>query len=154
MIDADKLIEVQERSYASAGEGLRRSWPRESTMDGRTLREFLEQHTFCVFASTDAKGRPQARPVAFTVLGSSFWFATVAGARLRNVERNSWVSVVVAEGEGDEHRAMIVDGPVTISAGASEELLSAWRARHGNAAEWASAWLELAPARLMSYAAR
>jgi hypothetical protein len=26
-----------------------------------------------------------ARPVAFTVVGASFWFATVAGARLRNI---------------------------------------------------------------------
>ncbi len=77
LIDADKLIEVQDRSYASAGQGLRRSWPTESTMDGPTLCELLEQHTFCVLASADAKGRAQARPVAFTVLGSSLWFATV-----------------------------------------------------------------------------
>jgi hypothetical protein len=64
------------------------------------------------------------------------------------------VSVVIAAGDRGEHRAVIVDGPVTISTEASEELLAAWSARHGNAAEWASAWLELEPARLMSYAAR
>jgi nitroimidazol reductase NimA-like FMN-containing flavoprotein (pyridoxamine 5'-phosphate oxidase superfamily) len=154
VINVDGLIELQETTYATAGEGLRRSWPPESAMDSATLREFLEQHTFCVFATANARGRPQARPVAFTVLGSSFWFATVTGARLRNVERTPWVSVVIAAGDRGEHRAVIVDGPVTISTEASEELLAAWSARHGNAAEWASAWLELEPARLMSYAAR
>lgn len=153
MIDIDALIEMQDRSYASAGEPLRSSWPRESAMGGPAMREFLEKHTFCVLATTDAKGRPQARPVAFTVLGSSFWFATVTGARLRNVQRTPWVSAVVTEGDDGEHRAVLADGPVTISSEASEELLSAWRARHGNAAEWASAWFELRPARLMSYAA-
>jgi hypothetical protein len=110
VIEIDGLIEMQERTYATAGEALRRSWPPELAMDSATLRDFLEQHMFCVFAAADARGRPQARPVAFTVLRSSFWFATVAGARLRNVQRTPWVSVVIAEGDGD-HRAVIVDGP-------------------------------------------
>jgi nitroimidazol reductase NimA-like FMN-containing flavoprotein (pyridoxamine 5'-phosphate oxidase superfamily) len=153
VIDVDGLIEVQEKTYASAGEMLRKSWPPESAMDSAKLRDFLDQHTFCVLATASANGRPQARPVAFTALGASFWFATVAGARLRNVERTPWVSVVISEGDRGEHRAVIVDGPVTISTEASEELLDAWRARHSNAAEWASAWLELEPARFLSYAA-
>jgi nitroimidazol reductase NimA-like FMN-containing flavoprotein (pyridoxamine 5'-phosphate oxidase superfamily) len=151
-VDIDALVRLQEASYSSAGEMLRKSWPPESAMDAAKLRDFLEQHTFCVFATTSARGRPQARPVAYTVLGSSFWFATVAGHRLRNVQRTPWVSVVIAEGDREEHRAVIVDGPVTISTQASDELLAAWRARHGNAAEWASAWLELEPARFLSYA--
>ena len=154
MIDADRLIELQHESLARAGEALHRSWPPESAMDAAELRAFLEAHTFCVLATTDARGRAQARPVAYTVLGASFWFATVAGHRLRNVERTPWVSVVISEGDRDDHRAVIVDGPVTVSRDASEELRSAWSARHGNSAEWASAWFELAPTRLLSYSAR
>jgi nitroimidazol reductase NimA-like FMN-containing flavoprotein (pyridoxamine 5'-phosphate oxidase superfamily) len=151
-IDVDALIRLQWDSYDRAGQGLRSSWPPESAMHGTMLRDFLEQHTFCVLATTTPTGRAQARPVAYTVLGTSFWFATVAGARLRNVRQTPWVSVVITEGDRDEHRAVLLDGPVTISAQASEELFSAWRTRHGNAAEWASTWLELVPAQLLSYA--
>lgn len=154
MIDAEALIAIQERSFEGAGEALRRSWPQESAMDAAELRAFLEEHTFCVLATTNAQGRAQARPVAYTVVSASFWFATVAGPRLRNVERTPWVSVVISEGDRGSHRAVIVDGPVTVSREASEELRSAWRTRHGNEAEWASAWFELAPARLLSYSAR
>jgi hypothetical protein len=147
-------VKVQEESFARAGEALRRSWPDKNAMDGAELRDFLEGHTFCVLATADAQGRAQARPVAFTALGSSFWFPTVAGTRLRNVERMPWVSVVIAEGDGNEHRAVIADGPVTIHADVPDDLLNALSARHGDAAEWASAWFELEPARLLSYAAR
>ena len=100
------------------------------------------------------KGRPQARPVAFTRLPRAFWFGTVAGGRLRNLERTPWVSVVIADGEGDEHRAVAVDGPVTLHSEPPDGLLDLWEARFGSRAEWAVVWLELRPERLYSYDAR
>ena len=100
-----------------------------------------------------AKDRPQARPVAFTVLGDSIWFATVAGGRLRNLERSPWVSVVVDEGEGDEHRAVAADGPVTLFDEPPDGLLELWEKRFGSRAEWAVKWFELRPERLFSYRA-
>ncbi|MGI8571249.1 MAG: hypothetical protein ACR2L9_01225 [Solirubrobacteraceae bacterium] len=78
----------------------------------------------------------------------------MAGPRLRNLQRTPWVSVVISEGDRDAHRAVIIDGPVTVSVEASEELRRAWNIRHGNEAEWAAAWFELVPARLLSYSAR
>ena len=122
-------------------------------MDAAELAAFLAERHWCVLATTSAQGHAQARPVAFTALGASFWFATVAGARLRNLRRTPWASLVVAAGEGDQHRAVAADGPTTIVARPPEELLAAWQERHGSRADWAAAWFELQPARLFSYAA-
>src|SRR5258708_967448 len=114
MIEVEALIRLQEASYVRADRGLRSSWPRESAMSAEELQSFLHECRYCVLATTTAQGHAQARPVAFTVMGASFWFATVAGGRLRNLERMPWASIVVADGEGDNHRAVAADGPATI----------------------------------------
>ncbi len=120
-------------------------------MAAAELEAFLAEKTYCVLATTTGRGRPQARPVAFTVLGDAIWFATVAGGRLRNIERMPWVSVVVDEGEGDEHRAVAADGPITIFDEPPETLLDLWERRFGARPDWAVAWFELRPERLFSY---
>lgn len=153
MIDVQALIRVQEASYVRVGAALSGSWPRESAMDAAKLESFLDERRYCVLATTTARGHAQARPVAFTVMRASFWFATVAGSRLRNLGRMPWASVVVADGEGDYHRAVAADGPVAVVEHPSEELLAVWEARHGGRAGWASAWFEIQPARLFSYRA-
>jgi predicted nuclease with RNAse H fold len=147
------LDTLQEESYGEAAESLRRSWPRDRQLRGGELERFLDERRYCVLATTTRRALPQARPVAFVVLGGSFWFATVAGARLRNVRRTPWVSVVVSEGEGDAHRAVVADGPVTVHEQPPAEVLAEWRARHGSEPDWAAAWLELLPERLFSFAA-
>lgn len=151
MIDAEALARLQEASYEQAAAAVRSAWPLESAMDSHQLAEFLGERRFCVFASTTANGRPQARPVAFTVFGSSFWFATGPGGRLRNVERTPWVSFVVADGDRGAHRAVVVDGRARVLERPAEDLLAAWDERHGSRAEWAAAWLEVRPTRLFSY---
>jgi nitroimidazol reductase NimA-like FMN-containing flavoprotein (pyridoxamine 5'-phosphate oxidase superfamily) len=153
VMDVEALMRVQEASYLRAARALSSSWPRESAMDAAQLESFLGERRYCVLATTTARGHAQARPVAFTVLGASFWFATVAGSRLRNLERTPWASVVVTDGEGNSHRAVAADGPATIVEHPPEALLAAWEARHGSRAAWASAWFEIEPARLFSYRA-
>jgi hypothetical protein len=152
--EAGPLDALQEASYAGAAASLRRSWPRERQLRGGELERFLAEHRYCVLATTASRGRPQARPVGFVVLGASLWFASVAGPRLRNVERTPWVSVVVSEGEGDSHRAVVADGPVTVVERPPPQVLAEWQARHGSEPSWAAAWLELRPERLFSYAAQ
>lgn len=151
LVDAETLVRLQETSYRHAAAGLLRAWPAESAMDAEQLVRFLNEHRYCVLATVTSKRQPQARPVAFTVLGSAFWFATVAGARLRNLQRTPWVSLVVTEGDRGSHRAVVVDGSVTILENPSEQVLAAWEERHGSPAEWAAAWFEVRPARLFSY---
>jgi predicted nuclease with RNAse H fold/nitroimidazol reductase NimA-like FMN-containing flavoprotein (pyridoxamine 5'-phosphate oxidase superfamily) len=148
---ADELAGLQAASLARADRALRSSWPAERTMDAEELGAFLYERRYCVLATTTSRGRAQARPVGFTVFADAFWLATVAGGRLRNLEREPWASLVVSEGEGDSHRAVAVDGAVTIHERPPDELLALWEHRFGSRAEWASAWLELRPRRLFSY---
>jgi nitroimidazol reductase NimA-like FMN-containing flavoprotein (pyridoxamine 5'-phosphate oxidase superfamily) len=153
-MDLETLGRLQEVSYARAGDALARSWPRERSMTPAELGAFLEARHYCVLATSNAAGHPLARPVAFTVVGSAFWFATVCGTRLRNLERTPWVSVVIDAGSVGTHRAVAVDGPVTITPEPAPALLDLWERRHGSRAEWAAAWLQLQPERLISYSAR
>jgi nitroimidazol reductase NimA-like FMN-containing flavoprotein (pyridoxamine 5'-phosphate oxidase superfamily) len=147
------LFDIQQSSFARADGALRGAWPAEQAMSRDELDDFLAARTYCVLATVTSKDRPQARPVAFTVLGDSIWFATVAGGRLRNLERSPWVSVVVDEGEGDEHRAVAADGPVRLFDEPPDGLLELWEKRFGSRAEWAVKWFELRPERLFSYRA-
>jgi len=151
VIDPEALMRVQEASYAQAGRALRGSWPRESAMDAAQLESFLEERRFCVFATTTAQGHAQARPVPFTVLGASFWFATGAGSRLRNLRQMPWASIVVADGERGSHRAVAADGHATLVQQPPGEVFPVWEARHGSGVAWASAWVEIEPTRLFSY---
>jgi nitroimidazol reductase NimA-like FMN-containing flavoprotein (pyridoxamine 5'-phosphate oxidase superfamily) len=145
------LHDVQTASYRRASAGILRSWPLERALGADELDGFLDELRYCVLATTSGRGRPQARPVAFIPFGDAIWFATGASGRLSNLERMPWVSVVVSEGDGDEHRAVVADGPVTISSEPPDGLLAAWESRFGSRAEWAVAWLELRPERVYSY---
>jgi nitroimidazol reductase NimA-like FMN-containing flavoprotein (pyridoxamine 5'-phosphate oxidase superfamily) len=145
------LYELQESSYRGADGALRGSWPHEHAMDAVGLEAFLDERRYCVLATSTAKGRPQARPVAFSVFHDVFWFGTVAGGRLRNLERTPWVSVVIASGEGNEHQAVAVDGPVTLHSEPPDGLLELWETRFGSRADWVVVWFELHPDRLYSY---
>jgi hypothetical protein len=154
VINVEALIRLQNESYVRADGGLRSSWPPNSAMDADGLKSFLSQRRYCVLATTTSRGHALARPVAFTVMASGFWFATVAGSRVRSLERMPWGSIVIAEGEGEDHRAIVADGPAAMVREPSEELLILWEERHGSRAEWASAWFEIKPTRLLSYSAR
>ena len=146
------LHDIQEASYRHASGGILGSWPPERSLGAAELDAFLAKARYCVLATTAVGGRPQARPVAFIPLCDTLWFATAASGRLRNLERTPWVSVVVTEGDGDHHRAVIADGPVTISDTPPDGMLDTWEARFGSRADWAVAWFELRPRRLYSYA--
>ncbi len=151
MSAVEELVRVQEASYRSADRALRGSWPEERAMGRAELEAFLGQRRYCVLATTTKRGHAQARPVGFSLVAGAFWFATVAGGRLRNLERTPWASLVVSEGEGDEHRAVAADGPVTVVDHPGENVLEAWQSRFCARPDWASAWLALHPERLFSY---
>jgi len=146
-----RLHEIQEASYRHASPGILSSWPPERSLGPGELEAFLAKARYCVLATTSVRGRPQARPVAFIPLQDSLWFATGGSGRLQNLERTPWVSLVVSEGDGKHHRAVIADGPVTISEEAPDGLLELWEGRFGSRADWAVAWFELRPDRLYSY---
>ena len=161
MIDAAALLECQRSSYARVSAGFREAWPEEQALDGAGLEALLGERRYCVLATARPDGRAHASPVAFLVAGSSFWFGTVAGLRLRNLHATPWASVVVMEGDRDEselgpHRAVTAEGATTLHEGPARDhafakLREAWVARHGREPDWAVALVELRPERLFSH---
>jgi nitroimidazol reductase NimA-like FMN-containing flavoprotein (pyridoxamine 5'-phosphate oxidase superfamily) len=145
------LHEIQEASYRRASAGILSSWPPERSLGAAELEAFLVELRYCVLATATGRGHPQARPVAFVPFGETLWFATGASGRLKNLTRRPWISVVISEGDGGDHRAVIADGAVTVSDTPPAGLLELWESRFGSRAEWAVAWIELRPERVYSY---
>jgi nitroimidazol reductase NimA-like FMN-containing flavoprotein (pyridoxamine 5'-phosphate oxidase superfamily) len=117
------------------------------------LADFLQERRYCVLATGRPDGRPQARPVGFTVVDGSFWIGTVAGRRLENLRGVPYASLVVMEGEQKEHRVVLAEGPVELHERMPENVELAWRAKHDSFPAWAAAFVKLQPERLFSYAA-
>lgn len=156
--EARALADLQRESYSVASAGLLQSWPPEHAMGAEELGDFLYRMHYGVLATSRPDGRPHAAPVAYTAHDGALWVATVAGVRLRNLRATPWASLVVMEGEGDQHRALTVEGPVVIHQGDEFEatravLFDVWIKRHGRAPDWAVAFIELRAERVFSYAA-
>lgn len=106
--DARALQAVQERSYKTAGSGIRESYPKNHAMDTGRLGEFLDSKRYAVWPTSRADGRSQAAPVAFVVWRGAFWVASVAGARVRNLRARPWhrFQHPVAGVQPDSHRSI------------------------------------------------
>ena len=79
-------------------------------MDAAQIERFLDQHRYAVVATTRPDGRPQAAPLAFFIRNASFWFASVAGQRLRNLRHVSYLAIVISEGDGGDHKLLTAEG--------------------------------------------
>jgi hypothetical protein len=157
--DLDALLAVQRRSYERAGEGLRRSWPEADALGRDGLRALLTDVHYAVLATARPDGRAHATPIAFSVADGAFWIATVEGRRLRNLRTTPWGSFVLFDGGRGEHRALTVEGPVSIHAGeafvaARARFDAVWVARHGHPPDWAAAMVELRAERVFSHCPR
>ena len=111
---------------------------------------------YAILATVRPDGRPQAAPVAFDVKDGAFWIATVAGARVRNLKATPDAALVISEGERGNHRAVRVEGPVTLHeqdalAAVRKKLDAAWEERQGSLPDWAAAFIELRPETIYSY---
>lgn len=154
--DAQELFAVQERSYQAAGRGIRESYPQDAAMDATQLAAFLDRKRYAVLATSRPDGRPHAAPISFCVWNGAFWIASVRGARVQNLRAKRYASIVVVEGEGPSHRAIIAEGPVNLHPVSSlrtmpEEFQALVRTRLGDIAKWAVALIALRPERLFSY---
>jgi hypothetical protein len=136
--------------------GVRSAWPEVDALDAAGLTAFLSATDFAVLATSLPDGRPQARPVGFTVWEGAFWIASVAGQRLRNLEIRPHASLVVTEGGRGDHRMVLAEGPVSLHLLEQVQpwLEAPWVARHGAWPKWAATMIELRPDRVFSYGAR
>jgi hypothetical protein len=81
--------------------------------------------------------------------GTTFWLPTMAGSmRERNLRGTPWLTMVIAEGDDDEHIAVIIEGPAEVVA--LSEVPADVRAAAPS--DWVSAWIRLTAERLLSFA--
>jgi general stress protein 26 len=121
-------------------------------MDAPQIARFLEQHRYAVVATTRPSGRPQAAPLAFFIRNGSFWFASVAGQRLRNLRQVSYLAIVISEGDGGDHKLLTAEGAAILHP-VSAELAACWATRHDEDPAWATTMIQVTPERLFSYQA-
>ena len=79
-----------------------------------------------------------------------FWLPTVADAvRTRNITSQPWISLVVTEGDQDEHVVVIIEGTAeAISPGdVPSDVVSQVDG------DWADVWIRLQAERVLSYGA-
>jgi len=150
------LANVQARTFASASAATRDSYPERSALDAEEMEAFVDRMTYAVLATTRPDGRPHASPVGYLPTADRIWMASVAGAaRLRNLSEQPAASLVVVEGTGDDHVALIVEGAVRRhtdpTAILDDWLRDAWRDRYGTELTWAGSLIELEPTRVLSY---
>jgi nitroimidazol reductase NimA-like FMN-containing flavoprotein (pyridoxamine 5'-phosphate oxidase superfamily) len=152
---ATELAELQGASFARANEATRRSYPPERRMAGEALVRYLDARLYAVVATTRADGRPHAALSAYVLVGSTLWLPAVAGsARARNLTRQPALSLVVSDGEGPDHAAVILEATAELVAtdDLPDGVGSAYAAKHGSAPGWASEWVAATPTKVLSYA--
>jgi hypothetical protein len=151
MIDA--LASLQDQTFARATGATAASFPLRHRLTAAQLAGYLDRRAFAVVATTRPDGRPHATVCSYVRRDATFWLPTVAGAvRERNVRHQSWVSLVVSQGDhGDQskHVLVIIEGTGTVVPPA--EVPPDVRARaDGN---WVGSWIRVRAERLLSYSA-
>ena len=125
-------------------------------MAGDVLVRVLRTRSYLVIASTRADGRPHATPSSFVWLDGKLSLPTEPGTlRARNLSVMPDAALVLSEGEGDSHAAILIAARASLvdAAEALSEPAEAWAEKIGHLPEWATLWLELTPTSVLSFAA-
>lgn len=155
-MDAAALEDLQTRSFAQASATTTSAYPPESRMPGDLLLRLLSARKYIVVATTRRNGTPHAAMSSFAVADGRVWLPTEAGtARIRNLQHNPYVSLVLTEGEDETHAVVLIDGPVSLvpDGDAPGAALAAWKDKFSHEPAWADHWICVEPRRLFSYAA-
>jgi general stress protein 26 len=154
----ESLEMIQARSFARAASATLDSLPMEKALSGPELVAFLDEPRYASVATTRSDGRPHATMAAYVHRDGRLWLPTVAGAvRVRNVSLQPDITVIVAEGAGDEHVMVMVEGEAVLHED-PEPILSgwlreAWRTAYGEDLDWAGRIIEVVPTKVLSYSA-
>jgi hypothetical protein len=146
---SELLGRLQDRTFLRATAATVGSYPPERRLNAAQLASYLDRRAFAVVGSTRADGRPHAAMSTYIRRDATFWLPTVAGSvRERNLRTAPWLTMVIAEGDHDEHIAVLIEG----SAEVVEPSLAPSDVRAAVSGDWVGAWIRLTADRLMSYA--
>jgi general stress protein 26 len=145
-----QLDEIQGRTFASATEATTSSYPPSRRLSDQQMSAYLQRRAYALVATGRPDGRPHVAMTAFALDGTNVWLPTVSDSvRERNIRRQPWASVIVTEGDHDEHVVVLLEGPTEVAdvADIPNEIRAAF------ADDWVSVWLRLRAERVLSYAA-
>jgi hypothetical protein len=145
----DSLDDIQDRTFARATKATLRAYPEGRRLIGAQLTGYLDRRSIGVISSVRPDGRPHSALGTYIRRAATFWLPTFdATVRERNVSDTPSLVLVVAEGDGSEHIAVIIEGTGTVipAAAAPYDVTGAF------AKDWARTWLRLDAERLLSYA--
>ena len=146
---SELLGRLQDRTFLRATAATVGSYPPERRLNAAQLASYLDRRAFAVVGSARPDGRPHAALTAYIRREGTFWLPTVAGSvRERNLRAAPWLTMVIAEGDHDEHIAVLIEG----SAEVVNSSLAPADVRAAVSGDWVSAWIRLTADRLMSYA--
>jgi nitroimidazol reductase NimA-like FMN-containing flavoprotein (pyridoxamine 5'-phosphate oxidase superfamily) len=146
---SEVLGDLQDRTFARATPATETSYPPERRLSAEQLASYLSRRVYAVVGTTRADGRPHAAMSVFVQRGTTFWLPTMAGSiRERNLRATPWLTMVIAEGDDDEHIAVIIEGPAEVVA--LSEVPADVRAAAPS--DWVSAWIRVTAERLLSFA--
>ena len=146
---SEELGDLQDRSFARATASTARSYPPERRLSAAHLASYLDRRIYAVVGTARPDGRPHTAMSVYVRRGVTFWLPTMAGSvRERNLGGTPWLTLVVAEGDNDQHIAVLIEGPAEVV----EPALVAADVRAAITGDWVSAWIRLTAERLLSYA--
>jgi 2-polyprenyl-3-methyl-5-hydroxy-6-metoxy-1,4-benzoquinol methylase len=153
---APSLEAVQGASFARAGRATRESLPQEKALTVEELAELFRRKRYATLSTTRPDGRPHAAMVGYLERSGRIWIPSVSGAaRLRNLAAEPSASLVVSEGEGEDHVVAIIEAEAIVHEDPhsllDEFLVDAWRDRYGTELTWAGAIIKLLPTKVLSY---
>lgn len=154
----ESLEMIQARSFAQASPATLGSFPVEKALSGPELLAFLEEPRYATVATTRPDGRPHAAMSSYRYRDGRLWLPTVTGAaRVRNVAGEPAITIIVAEGAGDDHVMVMVEGEAVLHEDPepvlSDWLRGAWQTVYGEDLGWAGRIIEVVPTKVLSYSA-
>jgi predicted pyridoxine 5'-phosphate oxidase superfamily flavin-nucleotide-binding protein len=148
MTGARDLEELQLRTFAGTTVATQWAYPVERRLPGQQLAEYLDRRSLAVVSSTRPDGRPHSALTTYIRRGTTFWLPTTADSvRERNLRSQPWLVLVVAQGDGGDHIAVIVEGTAEVTAPAAvpDDVTAAFPR------PWIAAWIRLEASRVLSY---
>jgi len=156
MTMTDALAELQDRTFDRATAATARTYPPERRLTAEQLTSYLTRREYAVVGTTRPDGRPHASMSMYVRSGSAFWLPAVAGSiRERNLRKNPWLTLVIAENDDDTHVAVIAEGPAEVVQldDLPDDVRAAVDRQHAQVWNWVDVWIVLKTKRVLSYAA-
>jgi len=150
------LAELQDRTFEHATAATASTYPPERRLTAEQLTGYLSRREYAVVGTSRPDGRPHASMSMYIRSGTDFWLPAVAGSiRARNLEKNPWLTMVIAENDDETHVAVIAEGPADVVPldDVSDDVRAAVDQHWPGVWKWVNVWIVLRTERLLSYAA-